>query len=56
MKEIFEIKNDARLWVVTYSIKILRSKGKTDDEIKTEILRDFTIDEKQLDDLMKVKN
>ena len=56
MKNIARIKNDARLWVITYSIKILKDRGKTDDEIKSEILRDFAIEEKQIDEILKRKN
>lgn len=49
------LKNTLREGVVEKSIQILRNYGKSDNEIKEMMLKDFAIAEKNLDQLMKTK-
>lgn len=49
------LKNILREGVVEKSIQILRSHGKSDNEIKEMMLKDFAITEKNLDQIMKAK-
>lgn len=49
------LKSILREGVVEKSIQILRSHGKSDNEIKEMMLKDFAITEKSLDRIMKAK-
>ena len=49
------LKNILREGVVEKSIQILRDHGKSDNEIKEMMLKDFAITEKNLDQIMKAK-
>ena len=46
------IRADLREWVASRSIPILRSRGMTDGEIKSELLRDFALTEEQIDEML----
>ena len=49
------LKNILREGVVEKSIQILRSHGKSDNEIKEMMLKDFAITEEKSDQIMKTK-
>jgi len=48
-----DMKNWAREGIVKKSIQILRTHGKSDEEIKQMMLKDFLINEEVLDELLK---
>jgi len=48
-----DIKNMAREGIVKKSIQILRTHGKSEEEIKKMMLKDFSIKEEVLDKLLK---
>lgn len=39
--------------IVAHSIRILRERGRSDEEIKKEMLRDFSIKAEVLDEMLK---
>ena len=43
---------DLREWIASSSVQILRSRGMTDEEIKSELLRDFSLTEEQVDEIL----
>ena len=43
---------DLREWVASSSVQILRSRGMSDEEIKSELLRNFSLTEEQVDEII----
>ncbi len=39
--------------ILSHSIRILRGHGRSDEEIKTELLRDFSVKAEVLDEMLK---
>lgn len=50
------MRNVLRAGIVEKSIQILRSHGKSDAEIREMMLKDFSISERYLDELLKSEN
>lgn len=50
------IRNVCRIGIVEKSIQILRAHGKSDVEIRSMMLKDFSIGEETLDKLLKASN
>ena len=49
------IRDQMRQGVVEKSVQILRRHGKSEEEIRSMMLRDFQIDEKTLDEINVIK-
>lgn len=50
-----DLRATLREHIASSSIQVLRSRGMSDEEIKSELLRDFSLTEEQVDEMLEVQ-